>query len=25
MKDQPEKKYLGCSNFPDCKYFEWCQ
>lgn len=25
IKDHPEKKYLGCSNFPDCKHFEWCQ
>lgn len=25
IKDEPEKKYLGCSNFPECKHFEWCQ
>lgn len=25
IKDEPEKKYLGCSNFPECKFFQWLQ
>ncbi len=25
LKDKPEKRFLGCSNYPNCKHFEWQQ
>ncbi|RKV77882.1 MAG: DNA topoisomerase III, partial [Neisseria sp.] len=25
LKKAPEKKYLGCSKYPECKHFEWLQ
>lgn len=25
LKNAPEKKYLGCSKYPECKHFEWVQ
>lgn len=25
IKDKPEKHYLGCSNYPQCRHFEWLQ
>lgn len=23
IKKEPEKKYLGCSHYPECKFFQW--
>lgn len=25
LKDKPERRYLGCSKYPECKHFEWMQ
>ena len=25
LKDKPEKRYLGCTAYPNCKHFEWLQ
>ena len=25
LKNAPEKKYLGCSKYPECRHFEWLQ
>ena len=25
LKDKPEKRYLGCTAYPECKHFEWLQ
>lgn len=25
LKNAPEKKYLGCSKYPECKHLEWLQ
>ncbi|ENV6855729.1 topoisomerase DNA-binding C4 zinc finger domain-containing protein, partial [Neisseria gonorrhoeae] len=23
FKENPDKRYWGCSRFPECKHFEW--
>lgn len=25
LKNAPDKKYLGCSKYPECRHFEWLQ